>query len=76
MKRKDYLTHIRSLSLADLKKEVLELEKKIQAQKLAIAFGKNKETRVIRSAKRDLARALTVASTALAQAANQEAMEK
>lgn len=61
MKRNEHIAHIRNLPIAELKKEISELEKKIQAHYLAIAFGKTKEVKTIANLKKQLARALTIA---------------
>lgn len=65
MKRSEQIAHLGKLSLADLQKEIAELEKKIQAQTLAVSFGKSKEVRTIRNLKRQLARTLTIANSKL-----------
>ena len=42
MKRLEQLSHFNKLSLADLRKEISDLEAKIQSHKVALAFGKTK----------------------------------
>jgi ribosomal protein L29 len=71
MKRRDQLTHARKLALPDLKAEVLNIEKKIQTQMMAVRFGKAKDVSTVKQLKRQLARTLTVAHQALT-AANKE----
>lgn len=66
MKRSEQVAHINKLSLRDLKAAVLELEQKLQAQTLAITFGKAKDVKTVKNLKRQLARTLTLASQKLA----------
>lgn len=65
MKRKEHLTHLRKLSLADMKQEITTLETKLQEEKMAIAFGNSKQVRNIRTLKQQLSRGLTVAHMAM-----------
>lgn len=62
MKQTEMLAGLHKMNLIDLKAEVAELEKQIQNQKFALAFGKTKEVRTIRNLKRQLARTLTIAN--------------
>lgn len=66
MKRKEFLAHLQKSSLGDLRNEVTSLEKKIQEQKMLLAFGKSKQVSTIGSLKQDLARSLTIANQKLA----------
>ncbi len=65
MKRIENLSRLRKSSLADLRKEVTEIEKKLQTQVMAIKFGKSKEVRTIRALKLQLAQTLTIANEKL-----------
>ncbi|HEY1074116.1 MAG TPA: 50S ribosomal protein L29 [Patescibacteria group bacterium] len=65
MKRAEHIAQLGKQSLVDIKKDIHELEKKIQAHKLAISFGKAKDVRTLRNYKRDLARSLTIANQKL-----------
>jgi ribosomal protein L29 len=65
MKRKEYLAHLQKSSLTDLRTEVTVLEKRIQEQKMTLAFGKSKQVSTIGKLKRDLARSLTIANQKL-----------
>lgn len=65
MKRLEQITHLQKLSLNDLKQHLVELEKKIQDHKMALAFGKTKEVRTLRNLKREVARTLTIAGQKL-----------
>lgn len=67
MKRVDQLSHLRKLNLADLQKEIRDLEQKIQAAKLGVAFGKNKNVAEINKLRKQLARTLTVGNQMLGQ---------
>jgi ribosomal protein L29 len=75
MKRIEHLTHLRKLSLPDMKQEIVTLERKLQEEKMSIAFGNSKQVRNIRALKRQLARGLTVAHMAL-QTNNAQALAK
>lgn len=66
MKRTEYIAHLRNIPLADLQKEIRELEKSIQTEVMAIAFGKSKAVRTIRNHKKRLAQSLTIANQRLA----------
>ncbi len=60
MKQRDYLAHLHKLSPADMQKEIADLEKKLQAVKMAVAFGKSKQVRELRHYRRQLAQCLTL----------------
>lgn len=72
MKRTDYLTHLHSLSLADIKKEAQELEKKMQQETMALRFGKSKQVRNLRNLRTNLAQCLTIANAKLREASEGE----
>ncbi len=61
MKQREMINQIRQSSLADIKKNLQEIEKKIQMQQMAISFGKSKEVSTVRTLKRQLAQHLTIA---------------
>jgi ribosomal protein L29 len=65
MKRTERLTQLKKLSLADLKREVEQTERKLQTEKVAVAFGKSKQVSTIRNLRRDLARSLTISNQQL-----------
>lgn len=73
MKRSEQLTHLQKMNVADLRKEILELEKKIQQAKLSVAFGKSKEVSTIGNLRKQLARTLTIGNQKLSQ--NNEASD-
>lgn len=72
MKRSEHKAHIRNLSLADLQQHIVELEKKIQAQQLAVAFGKSKQVSTVGNLKRELAQSLTIANQKLQATTSEE----
>ena len=61
MKRSEHRSHLTKMPLPDLRREILELERKIQAQKVTVVFGKTKEVTSIRNLRRELAQSLTIA---------------
>ncbi len=72
MKRVEQVSQLQKSSLPELKTQILELQAKIQAQKVALKFGKSKETSLIYNLKRHLARSLTVANQKLASMAEEK----
>ncbi len=75
MKRAEQLSHFTKLSPADLQKEIRAIEAKLQAAKMAMAFGKSKQVRDLRNLRRRLARALTIGNQKV-RTVSQKAEEK
>jgi ribosomal protein L29 len=68
MKQREMINQLRQSSLADLQKSITDIETKLQAQKMAVAFGKSKEVSTVRTLKRQLAQHLTIARQKMASA--------
>lgn len=66
MKRKETITELHKISLADLQTKIHATEGALHDLRLRIAFGHTKETHKVRQLRRDLARQLTIAAARLA----------
>ena len=60
MKRNEQIANLRKLTPADIRKEIADLEKKLQAARLSVAFGKSKQVSELRNLRKQLARTLTI----------------